>query len=697
MITLLNVIPNGNPNGMSNFDTKKLIFMITYEQWNKAIISYFFEDCEPGEIVFLETNAETLSEIAEISNFNISDAPESLKMAVREKAISYKTVLLSKVSPIPWKDYSEEEPPQVAFLALTVFAASLMAAETSVTSHNYHSRFNDMFPQEKKTELFASHNYYGRLNEVLFGELIKGRPSGFDCPEFARCWKHLREWAMDQHSATLYLTEGSSKNRYVWLSRSHCLISMRDRRDIYRFFDERGLTPFSKILDDQLEKDLCDWLQSSRLPKIENYLNASYKKSILSQVRSLLENWTGEIPPEPVQGKRQTPASIKVEIRFDLSKNVEIRYWFPTRGRNQATSCKTNPLGIQDLQPSNLEKWFQLVTDDNGVFWGLRNDLRLQTNDTLRPIIYTLGFSNIWVFRTDPDRYDGWLSERNMQLHEDHLIVFPERFVTEVMGCLRKTSEQEIEEPSPIYVKNKKINWLYLRHTPSKVESISEAELWKLSVESSERIKLIGGLSKKDKNNRRVYLDICPPAVSVPDFGDSDPGTLQIDGQVFAVNKDRIARLDDLGPGIHKLTYKNQTRELQIVSPERALEHCDDTLIASMAADKTSIPTYSEKKIAEVSEAPGVWVAGAKIFGDVSPSPPPTEESSFKTPAHIISSIMKVAIDFKQGEFFVPEWLETVIDYLEDNVAIRVLVEKKLSRYEATALSYKELCRKAGK
>ena len=44
--------------------------MVTYEQWNRAIISYFFEDCEHGEKVFLHTTAETLPEIAVQAGFN---------------------------------------------------------------------------------------------------------------------------------------------------------------------------------------------------------------------------------------------------------------------------------------------------------------------------------------------------------------------------------------------------------------------------------------------------------------------------------------------------------------------------------------------------------------------------------------------------------------------------------------------------
>ena len=45
--------------------------MVTYEQWNKVIISYFFEDHDdPDEIVFLQTDANTLLDIATQSNFN---------------------------------------------------------------------------------------------------------------------------------------------------------------------------------------------------------------------------------------------------------------------------------------------------------------------------------------------------------------------------------------------------------------------------------------------------------------------------------------------------------------------------------------------------------------------------------------------------------------------------------------------------
>ena len=136
--------------------------MVTYEQWNKAILSYFFEECEPHQIVFLETNEETLAEIAAFANFNVPDAAESLKAAVKDKVVFHDLVRLSPISPTPLYHYSadtrEKEPPQVAFLAVSVLAASLMDAEGRSIS-----------PQ----------NYYIRLNKVLFGELIQNAPQGF--------------------------------------------------------------------------------------------------------------------------------------------------------------------------------------------------------------------------------------------------------------------------------------------------------------------------------------------------------------------------------------------------------------------------------------------------------------------------------------------------------------------------------------
>ena len=667
--------------------------MITYKQWNKAILSHFLEEWEPGQIVFLQTNAETLGEIADNSDFNVSDAADSLKKAVQHKAVVHNAVNFWAINPKLWIDYSKEEPPQVAFLALTVFAASLMDSEGSV----------------------GSQNYYIRLNELLLGQSDKGAPQGFKRSQFEEFWKHLQGWLHDQHDVILYLTEGALKRRYVWYPISQCLISKRDRRIIYRFFRDHELTPFSKISDNQLERDLCDWLRRSvGSTKIERYFsNESYKQSILSQVKSLLEHWDHEIPSEPPRGERQTTASVNVEIRFDQSNNdsndnVKIRYWFPTRGRNKIR-CKANPLAVESLQPSHLEKWFRPVIDNSGTFWNLLNRLQLRT-DEINPIIYTLSPSDVWVFREDLERDNGWLSQRNMQLGEKHLILFRERLISQVMDCLKKVCEHEIEQPRFIHIDGQEENWLYIEVEPTKFESFSDQKLWKLSVTAGKRLSLVGGLSVTDQNERKAYLDICLPNVFVPDLGLSDQESLRIiNERELPLNKDRLVTLHNvLGPGVYQLAYGGQTRELRVISPQRSLEHHDQTLIAAISENQAAVPAYSIKKIEEVSEKFGLWFAGVKFFGtdipkvswedmrEIPPEPPPPEPS-FKVPANIISSVVQVAINFKQGKTSTPEWFNEALEYLDQNIALRALVEKKLNIYHETALSYVELREQIGR
>ena len=292
----------------------------------------------------------------------------------------------------------------------------------------------------------------------------------------------------------------------------------------------------------------------------------------------------------------------------------------------------------------------------------------------------------------------GWLSQRYMHLYEDHLVMFRKCLANQVINCLGQTCEEEIEEPSPIYVNDKENDWLYLRIKPTNQSRFSDPRLWRLSVVSSKRISLIGGLSVRDQHGCRSYLNICLPNVLVPKLGLSDQEPLRIDEQEFPLGKDRLVPLDNaLEPGVYQLTYGGQTRELRVISPECSLEHHGQTLITSISEDRTSIPTYAMKEISEISEGSGIWLTGAKFVGYL-PLPLPTiGDELLKVPANIVSSVVKVAIDLKQGKISVPGWFDVAIEYLDQNVVLRALVEKKLDLYCETALSYMELRKQIGK
>ena len=648
-----------------------------YERWNQAIISYFFEECEPGEIVFLQTNDETLGEITS------QDAAESLITAVRNEVVKAgDRINLWSIDPTnPWVSFQGQGPPQVAFLALTVLAASRMESSVSV-SHT---------------------NYYLRLNELLFDKSNQGIPKGIKRQDFEKLWKHLQKSVSDRYNVELYLTEGSLSRRYVWYPISQCLISKQDRRAVYRFFHLNDLTPFSNLIDPQLEAQLRYWCMSSTgSSKIKRYLsNESYKRSILSQVKSLLKHWDGEIPPdEESVTKKHTTASINIELRFNPVDRVEVRYWFPRRGRGE-TNCETNPLGIKHLQISSLERWFQSVIDTRGLFWNLSNRLELQTAEA-KPIVYTLGGSDIWVFRRDTERDDSWFSQRNMQLYEEHLIVFREELVEQVSACLNQTCGMGDEEPSFIYD-----GWVYLLAKPTKLLSFSEQDLWRLSVVYSKQIRFIGGLSTHDQHGHRAYLNICLPFVFVPDLGLPSEVPLKVGSQELSVGKDRLVMLEGmLGSGVHKISYGGKTSDLRVITPKRSLEHNNRTLAAALPQDDPEMPAYSVRKIAEIGTESGLWLAGAKLLGvgipeitwddmQIEPSIPQEDNDlSSKAPAELISLVTKTAIELKQDKVLVPKWLGEIIEHLDQNIALRALVQKKLRHYHETALSYADLRKK---
>ena len=665
---------------------------MNYERWNKAIISFFFEECEPGEIVFLQTNAETLFEIARSSGFKVEDAAESLKVAVRNKIVVGDRINLKQIYPTDlqdlWWDIPEKEPPQVAFLALTVLAASVMEREGSISSQNY----------------------YIRLNELLLKNSVKGQPIGFDPrrSQFEGLWKHLQKWARDQHEVELYLTEGPRNRKYVWYPISQSLISKRDLPVIYQFFASNNLHPFSKISGDQLLNKLRYWYDFGTLSaRIRHHVdNEHYAQLVGSQVQLLLKSWDGhEIPlaPPNTRASISRPSRIDVELRFNLSSNVELRYWFPRRGRDE-TNCKPNSLGIKCLKTSGSDKWFQSVIDERDAFWNLRDLMQLQT-DEIKPAIYTLDYSDIWVFRRDAERDDSWLSQRNMQLYEDHLIVFRKRLVNQVIAYVEQTCELETETLRTIYD-----DWLCLRGTPTRSLSVSNPELWRLSVDSDKRIRFIGGLLVRDQNGHRAYLNICLPTVFVPDLGLPSEVPLKVGSQELSVSKDRLVMLESvLGPGIHRISYGGKTSDLRILTPKRSLEHNNRTLAAALPQDGPEMPTYSMKKIAEISEESGVWLTGAKFLGTdipeitweaVQTEPQVQEEednSFFRTPAELISSVIETAIELKHDKVSVPEWLGQAIKYLDQNITLRTLVQKKLGHYHETAVSYADLRKLGGR
>ena len=655
--------------------------MITYDQWNKAIISYFFEECEPGEIVFLQTDANTLLEIAEKSKFSVVDADEaadSLTEAVRDKVVYSGLVDLWKIIPTRASgqvERSEEESPQVAFLALTVLAASRM----------------------DKSKDASQTNYYVQLHQLLYGKPNQGIPKGIKYKEWEGLWKHLQEWVRNQFKVELYLTEGSRKKKYVWYPISQCLISKYDEHILHGIFKEMDLKPGTYLAESQLlnvlrSRKLFQKLSVKIRRPIDKQKTAEIRL-ILGQIQLLLENWDGEVQERILYGreKRRKSSIIDVQLKFNAfrSENIEeIRYWFRCRGSSQIT-VKLNSLNVETLQLHN-DEWFEPFVDaDCSSFQVLQNGVEIKSEET-KSLTYKLKPSDIWVFRIDSEPDDGWFSRRNLLLHEVHRIVFRKEQSLWITSILQHVCDP-FSAPTSICVGDEETNWQYVEVKPI---VLCNTPILGYYITTSKQISFVGGLPFDKRSNS--YFDFCLPTIVVPNLISDSDDLLYFNGQERKVPRDRKIKLpDNLSPGEYKLSYLDRESTLRVISPIQFSTHESQTPAIHIDPTSKNPPSFKVCDIAEMSEESGVWLTGAKFFVD--PIPLPSEESLLSiSPAEIVSSVVKVAIELKQENTSPPEWLYKAINNLNQDVALQALVKKKLNDYWETALSYHDLCSLGG-
>lgn len=666
--------------------------MVTYEQWNKAIISYFFEDHDdPDDIVFLQTDANTLLDIAVESNFNTTDVDEaisSLTEAVREQVVYNGFVDFWKINPtktLRQAIYSEEKPPQVAFLALTVLAASQM----------------------DKSKDASQTNYYLQLHRLLHGKSNHGIPKGIKYEDWEELWKHLQKWARNQFNIELYLSEGSPKKKYVWYPISQCLINKYDEHILHGIFKEMDLKPGAYLAESQL---LAILRSCKSFPKLSEKIKRPIREKktaetrlILGQIQLLLENWDGEaIERTSRKIKRQNPNRIGVQLRFNRSGDIdEVRYWFRCK-RGTKTTFKCNTLGIKTLQPLD-DVWFKpyVIQANSLAFQVLQNGVELKSEE-IKPLTFRLKPSEIWIFRHDSEPDDGWFSKGNLLLHEEHIIVYLKRLETSLISFLHQICNEN-PIPRSICITDQETGWQYIKIRPT---TLCNSSFLGFRVTTSNQIRFVGGLPLGRRSNS--YFDFCLPTIVVPNLINLPGKSFYINGQVTKIPSDRKIELSGkLDTNEYQFSYLDCQATLRVISPIRSRDHEKQTLAINIDPDSTDLPIFLDRQIAEISDEAGVWLTGTKFFGinipqvswndmEKIPKPPPSDPF-FKTPANIISSVIKVAIDLKRENTSVPEWFDEVLEYLDQNVALRAFVEKKLNYYHETALSYVELRKQIGK
>src|SRR3954451_9033022 len=136
-----------------------------YAQWNTALLEQFFRPRALGGPAYLAVDDDELKQM--IGDTGAPNEPAlELSRAVRARLATEGSLGASVTRALRWRGRSDE-PPYVAFLALTVLAASRMAAEPEKGVH--------------------SNDYYARLNPLLGRGTFDGTPPGFE--EARRLWQ----------------------------------------------------------------------------------------------------------------------------------------------------------------------------------------------------------------------------------------------------------------------------------------------------------------------------------------------------------------------------------------------------------------------------------------------------------------------------------------------------------------------------
>ena len=295
------------------------------------------------------------------------------------------------------------------------------------------------------------------------------------------------------------------------------------------------------------------------------------------------------------------------------------------------------------------------------------------------------------------------LAQGNLLLHEEHRIVYCKQLERKVTSFLQQICD-EILTPKSIRIAGKETGWQYINIEPT---ALSDSSLLGFRVTTSDQIRFVGGLPLDRRSNS--YFHFCLPTIIVPNLIADSNDPFYMNGQAMEVPSDRkIEFPDKLDSGEHHFSYLDCQSTLRIISPKRSLEHQEKTLTAALSEDQETIPTYSVESTTEIVEKSELWLTGAKFYGTDIPevtwndvqqialSSIENPNHSFKSPAHLISSILKLAIELKFDKVSVPEWLNEAIKYIDQNAAIRTLVQKKLRQYRETALSYSDLRKRGG-
>jgi hypothetical protein len=412
--------------------------MVSYTDWNQALISYFTSGIPIGTKVYLNVDDDVLERIGESFNHAPKTGSWSgdFRLAVREEVIIERQVDLGNL-----QGHTPNSKPQgVAFLGATVLAAYQMAEE------------------EKISEI----NYFRRLQEIL-GLSGARRPPGMESGSVAEepLWKEWNLWLMRQGFLPSSSRGRGGPTTYINYPISQSLLRRADKDRLLDLFNEKQWT--AQWDAQTLFTHVC-----RETPKLCQHLkelltdNRLRLEAVAEAIHEVYEQWQQEGKPVTLkQGVRTWSDRLFAGLyrTEDLFSGQVDYYLYPKqlKGRQLESVQVRYRDNVHQLRNERPGWYFPLYApiNINELDCGARYQITCSTDlDSL-----ILPKRDFWILIPDPDNPDSvaYASWGTPSLGTPFILLCKQELLSDIQRLRDEQLLKWQDEPQPVFESS---NWI---------------------------------------------------------------------------------------------------------------------------------------------------------------------------------------------------------------------------------------------
>ena len=493
-----------------------------YESWAEAIFHHFFNEENAGEAILFAVDDSLLDDIYGLGE---GRGTTSLAMAVKSRIGTDWRLRAVVLMVHLWdKRGGNGAHPALPVLALTVLAASRMAAGGD----------------------HASHNYYVPLRRLLDPQDSENGVPGDFREQIVALWESVEDWSERRLEGSHGILKADLDGHhfpYVGLAIQHAFLRTSDLRRLDAFFRVLGLEPGvePELQPSELRRSLKSWtstkteawakrLHDACLEESEgNRLHAHCERLLLREAR----RWDGK-PRDAGTGravgilrlviKSRKRSDLHVYAQWDERLGDEVTFQLPDGQmavlRREGGLDWFTPNPLAGFTPEDLKR-------------GLSEGLELSG----QPTKFELKGAEAHVLRYD-ESIAHYASADGITIGQRHLLLVRSDKVPEVVHFLSRLSEEEPDSRPPADISNDPALADWKLVGPISIDARPETKPPDLLVQylptgSGLTVRLVGGL--RVGPSPRTYLRGGEPAIGLSEHATEDAYGVGPDGEKYEI------------------------------------------------------------------------------------------------------------------------------------------------------------------